>query len=606
MTCADRKSGILSRNLLAALICLFLPLPASSSPKLPLVDLAELAADHSVSPPMLIATGISPDITPAELIASPDDFAFLPRSEATPHFSGIKGDVWLRFQVTNTGADAHSAKFVLRFPYLKRVDLYELRADGNVQHSTAGAAIAVTGKAVPAAYPVFSLDLPPGITREYFARIQNSSLIILPAKITAEPRFARETTLESVAWSLLLGAVIAFAVYAASMSMRDSQNAFRLYLCFALSTALYILVSSGLLNALIGTHLDFNFTQIMFFAQAMVIAFGTMFTMTFLAMEKHAPRLFGIFYALTFIGIVSGLGFLLPAWLARYAFFITTGAGPLIIAAGLTSMAASGITGARSLLIAWAPCLIASILLYMRILDITPYIPINGFLLPLALAITLGYLSTVLGGRVRQTEFWANTDTVTGLGNRRLIDQLRDLESHHPGERYGAAVAIDLDQFKPINDTFGQEAGDNVLISVAEKLRTHFSGRGDIFRIGGDEFLVLGYHWHSRMEIITQANAFLQANMTPLRHDGNSLLVGASIGIAFYDHGAGFASMLQQADALLAEVKTDGGGAIRIADQRTRTRRPAQPILFADNNDSSVHLDRLFGPTHARKITGQN
>lgn len=600
MTYTEEKTGIWRRAFIAVLLLFSLPVAASAetgqSAAPSVMDLAQLAPGAVIRPDMTLVAGIDRALPPEEVIAQAGQFNFRPMpATGAPQFTPRDGDVWLQFRLTNSSPDISSAKLVLRFPYLEHVDLYDVRADGSIHHSTAGSAIPVTGDGVAAAYPAFQLNVMPGQSRDYFVRVHSSTIIVLPVTIASEAAFSRRTTMETLLWSVIAGAAIAFAIYAASMSFTASNGAFRLYVCFALSAAVYILLSSGLLNALVGMHMSFNFTRLVFFAQAMVMAFGTMLLMAYLDMQRQAPRLFRVFYVFAFIGVLTGVGFLLPGWLARILFFVATGIGPIIIVGGLALMARTGIAGARSIFVAWFPCLLATVWIYLRVLDLTPYVPINHFLLPLAFAFTLAYLSAVFGGRMRQTEFWANTDPLTGLGNRRLLDQLCELESRQPGERYGAAVAIDLDKFKPVNDTFGHAAGDALLIAVAEKMRTHFSGRGDIFRVGGDEFLILGYHWQSRMDIITQANAFLQANLVPVRHEESVLTVGASIGIAFYDHNTGFATMLRQADAELYHVKSSGNGGIRIADQRKRDRRKSEPVLLADNDETHEHISKMFG-----------
>ena len=582
------------RPVLAALIsCLFLPALAAQA--LPSTNIGNLARDASFTPRMEIAGGIDPSTAPDQVITAPEKFGFKPTGAKTPQYASRSGDVWLRFALSNSSKDVQSAKLALRFPYLEQTDLFERRPDGTFQHSTTGSAVPVTGSAIAAAYPAYHLYLAPNETREYYLRVRSSSLILLPVTISSEASFTRQLMTETLIWSLIVGAALAFAIYAASMSLTAANGAFRVYICFALAVALYILLSSGLVNALIGMNLHFNFGRMVFFTQAMMMAFGTMFIMVFLDMEKQAPRLHRVFYLIAFVSVLTGISFLLPAWISRLSFFIATGVGPIVLVIGLAIMSVSGISGARSALVAWLPCLIATLWIYLRILDVTPYLPINHFLLPLAFAFTLAYLSAVLGGQMRQTEFWANTDAMTGLGNRRLLDRICDLESRQTSERYGAAVAIDLDKFKPVNDSFGHAAGDAVLVSIAEKLRAHFGGRGDIFRVGGDEFLILGYHWQSRMDIITQANAFLKATLTPLQFEENYLCVGASVGIAFLDHRTGFSGMLRQADAELYHVKATGRGGIRISDQRQRDRRKSEPVVFADNDDTEERVARMFG-----------
>lgn len=592
------KSNRLRVAVTAAIAWLFLPFLALASEPGGKFDLAKLPADASFTPDMHVAHGVDPSVSPADIIAAGDEIGFKPAGKKPPQFASADGDVWLRFSLTNSSLDVQSAKLALRFPYLERTDLFEVRPDGSLHHSTAGSAVPITGNAIAAAYPSYHLYVPPKASRDYYIRVRSSSMILLPVTIASEASFAQRMTMETLIWSLIVGAALAFAIYAASMSMTAAKGAFRIYIFFALSAALYILLSSGLLNALIGMHLNFNFSRIVFFAQAMMMAFGTMFIMVFLDMARQAPRLYRAFYFIAFVSVLTGMSFILPTWLGRLSFFIATGIGPFVLVAGLSWMAAQGIVGARSALIAWLPCLMATVWIYLRLFDVTPYVPINHFLLPLAFAFTLAYLSAVLGGQVRQAEFWANNDAMTGLGNRRLLDRICELENRQTSERYGTAVAIDLDNFKPVNDSYGHAAGDAVLVAVAEKLRAHFGGRGDIFRTGGDEFLILGYHWQSRMDIISQANAFLQSILTPLHFEDNYIAIGASIGIAFHDHRTGFQGMLRQADSELYHVKANGRGGIRIADQRQRDRRRSEPVIFADNDQTDDRVARMFGTSH--------
>lgn len=583
-----------------ALGWLFLPLMASAGEPLRAIDIAGLPTDAAFTPTFQFVENIDPARTPEDVIASAGTLDFKLADSKPPQFSAWQSDVWLRFALKNSGPDVQSAKFALRFPYLQRTDLFEIRPDGSLHQSTAGSAVAVTGSGIAAAYPAYHLLVPPGESREYFVRVRSTSLIVLPVVIASEANFARHIAVETLIWSLIIGAALSFAVYAGSMSFAVADGSFRIYICFALSVAIYILLSSGLATAIFGMHLHFNFGQIVFFTQAMMMAFGTMFIMVFLDMEKQAPRLYRVFYAIAFISALTAISAGLPSWVGRVSFYIATGAGPVILVAGLAIMSSSGISGARSALIAWLPCLLATVWVHLRMTDMAPYLPINLHLLPLAFAFMLAYLSAVLGGRARQAEFWSNADAMTGLGNRRLLDRICELENRQTSERYGAAVAIDLDNFRLVNETFGHSAGDAVLVSMAEKLRAHFGGRGDIFRTGGDEFLVLGYHWQSRMDIITQANAFLQSAQTALQHEDNYITVGASIGIAFHDHKTGFAGMLRQADAELYHVKSSGRGVIRIADQRKRDRRRSEPVIFAENDDTEDRVARMFGTYNRR------
>ncbi|MFN7054388.1 diguanylate cyclase domain-containing protein [Hyphomonas sp.] len=586
-------SGFSLRVIAAAMMLLVLTLSAQAEESgadarafapAPVMDIAQLAKGGSWRIAADYLHRADQDMTPDALIEGAEGAGFAPITDLPLQVRNTNGEVWIRFRLANSSNESRSAKFYILFPYLEQVDLFAMRPDGDVRHSSTGAAMASTGKAVSAPYPAFHLQVPAGETLTYFVRIRSSTIMILPLQLASESAFTNLLTTHTLIWSLLIGAALGFAIYAASMSLTASKGVFRIYVGFALASALYIVLSSGVLSALIGDRIDFNLGRTVYFAQAIALAFGTIFMINFLSMQTVAPRLYRAFYVIACLGLLTGVSFVFPSEVARVLFFAATGAGPLVLAGGLVWMAARDVRGARSAAIAWLPCLLATVWIYLRLPDVTPYLAVNHFLLPVALAFTLAYLSALLGGQVRESDIWANSDSLTGLGNRRLLTYITELENRQPGERYGAAVAIDLDRFKPVNDAHGHAAGDAVLVAVAERLRTQFAGRGDLFRLGGDEFLVLGYQSVTRMEILERTDAFLQAMSQPVMHEAERLTVGASAGVAFHDHRHGFAEMLKQADSELYHVKQSGRGGLRIADQRKRNRRGVEPVILADND----------------------
>jgi hypothetical protein len=282
-------SGILRVAVCAALGWLVLSFGALASEPPATTDIAGLQEAGMLSPRLELARGIDPGMTAEEVIASADSLGFEPAPKKTPQFSAREGSVWLRFSASNSSPDVQSAKLAIRFPYLERVELYEVRPDGSLLKSTAGSASTVTGNGIAAAYPAYHLLIPGNEQRDYYIRIQTASIILLPVTLSSEAVFAQRVAMETLLWSPIVGAALAFATYAASMSLKSANGAFKVYIFFALSTALYILLSSGLLNALVGRTIDFNFSRMVFFAQALTMASGTLFIMTFLDMESR-PR----------------------------------------------------------------------------------------------------------------------------------------------------------------------------------------------------------------------------------------------------------------------------------------------------------------------------
>src|SRR5262249_55797440 len=130
--------------------------------------------------------------------------------------------------------------------------------------------------------------------------------------------------------------------------------------------------------------------------------------------------------------------------------------------------------------------------------------------------------------------------------------------------RYGTTVAVlflDLDRFKPVNDSLGHAAGDELLVQVAQRLRASLR-RGDVVaRFGGDEFVVLCEHPAGQREMRELANRLINALSEPVSVSGWTAAVGASVGIAIGGGGRITIDVLiRDADAALYQAKELGRG----------------------------------------------
>jgi diguanylate cyclase len=132
-----------------------------------------------------------------------------------------------------------------------------------------------------------------------------------------------------------------------------------------------------------------------------------------------------------------------------------------------------------------------------------------------------------------------------------------------------AVLCIDLDGFKPINDSLGHAAGDEVLVAVAARLRAGVRDTHTVARLGGDEFAVLLEDAGSPSMAFQVAQRVLQALHAPLVVSGSPVLVGASIGLAVSAAGAERADeLLRRADAAMYAAKRAGKGRLVADDPR--------------------------------------
>lgn len=133
-----------------------------------------------------------------------------------------------------------------------------------------------------------------------------------------------------------------------------------------------------------------------------------------------------------------------------------------------------------------------------------------------------------------QTRNLAHTDPLTGLANRRLLDeQIADLLRPTSRTRPFKLALLDLDGFKPVNDRYGHAFGDKLLCSVAARLCEVIGGEGLVVRQGGDEFAVL-IPSDSALMKAPLADQLLIALVRPHMIDGLPIAVGASVGVALW------------------------------------------------------------------------
>jgi diguanylate cyclase (GGDEF)-like protein/PAS domain S-box-containing protein len=157
----------------------------------------------------------------------------------------------------------------------------------------------------------------------------------------------------------------------------------------------------------------------------------------------------------------------------------------------------------------------------------------------------------------------ANMDVLSGLPNRGRVRQLlgEALSNAQATNVPCAIMFLDLDGFKPVNDTFGHPKGDAVLKSVAQRLVKEVGDAGHVGRMGGDEFAIVLRDGQSRKIIEDLADRLIAAVAQPYHIDKIEIRIGVSIGCAFGPiDGQSVDDLIQKADLALYEAKAQGRG----------------------------------------------
>lgn len=157
--------------------------------------------------------------------------------------------------------------------------------------------------------------------------------------------------------------------------------------------------------------------------------------------------------------------------------------------------------------------------------------------------------------------YLAEHDTLTGLPNRALVtDRLSQALASARRESHGVALLyIDLDRFKPVNDTHGHAVGDLLLREAAQRMRDCVRESDTVGRFGGDEFVVLLPRVEVPDDALRVAEKIRSALVAPFLVSGLSLEVSSSIGVALYpEDGRSESSLLLAADRAMYEAKRSG------------------------------------------------
>lgn len=192
-------------------------------------------------------------------------------------------------------------------------------------------------------------------------------------------------------------------------------------------------------------------------------------------------------------------------------------------------------------------------------------------------------------------------DSLTGLPNRAHLMERIDRALARQSEETMALLFLDLDRFKQVNDTFGHQAGDEVIWEFASRAARHLRRQDTFGRLGGDEFAILLREVESRDEIEAFCDRIIDTARASFSVSGGRATVGVSIGYALADEAVERGELLRRADIALYAAKNDGRSCYRRyseeLDASMRERRDLEQDLRraieAQTGELAVHYQPL-------------
>jgi len=202
--------------------------------------------------------------------------------------------------------------------------------------------------------------------------------------------------------------------------------------------------------------------------------------------------------------------------------------------------------------------------------------------------------------------YLARHDGLTDLSNRRNFHEIMEKNQNNftkentKDPQIMAVLSIDLDRFKPINDNFGHDAGDEVIKEVGRRILLHVGLNGSVARLGGDEFAALIGPVSSYIEIEKIADKITQAILKPIKWDGIELNITASIGISTSPNdGQDTQSLMKNSDLALYYAKKQLGGSYCFFEEEMDAKRKKRQIIenglrqALEKNELTLHYQPL-------------
>lgn len=506
-----------------------------------------------------------------------DSVRALPAGDFTPVGAPVfsrpftDASYWFRLPLHNPTPHILERLLWLEAPWLHRIDGYLLAADGQRIQFALGNGLPFERRSLPLLPPNQRLTLPPGDSLLYL-RVQTPDPFIVSLNLMPERDFLLDQRTRSLHTGLIYGAILSLLLFNLLLfpcAVGRYQLAYVGYLgSFLLMNAAYNNVTFPLLFARQPGWQDWMQSGAIF---AFLIT-GLVFTRSFLGLAQCHRRLArltrGLIWGLLALALVTPLlGYATHVHLAIILSSLTSSYCCLV---GCYSWW-RGNGSARFFLLGAASGLLGTLVTSLTVMGVLPYSYLGYKALDLGLVLDGVLMSLALADRLRQTreqqlraQLEATTDSLTGLLNRRAFDKLApELLARARRGAPLAALALDLDGFKQLNDTQGHLCGDAMLRHVARLIDTRRRLNDKAFRLGGDEFLLLLPDTDA-----AQAEALLRRLQRcfacqPLHHQGQVLPVQLSLGLAQWQPEEGsLAGLLKRADQAMYAHKRQGRAAL--------------------------------------------
>ena len=562
---------------LAIAFCGFASLVNAQQQPLALID---SSPSVEVWPAVSILTDPSKDLRIGQILEKQPEFK--PPNTAYATLGLRKEAVWLRFPVTV--APQSNGQWVLDIDYavINKINLYVLSGTKIVYEATMGNLQPSAERPIRSRAHTVAIVLQPGQSYDFYLRVENNGSMILPITLSKPSNFLARTLQEQMIQGLLTGLALCLLVYSLANWLTLREHLFAKYALLVTGSLMFSLLQFGIGAQYIWPGSAWMELHMGGLAALTASTGSFLFIEQALAGPDTKPWFSRTMKGGAAVLVICGIGYALDWIDVRQITMIvsTIGMAPSLLGMpGAIKRARRGDSVGTYFLVAWAVYLISAVVL---IEVIKGNIGVNFWTLhSFQFGATLDMLlfMRVLGLRTKalQSEIQAahrerdsfhslaHSDPLTGLANRRSLNtSISQAIGRADAGHMLAVYMLDLDGFKQVNDRFGHDVGDELLIAVASRLKSTLRTSDLVARLGGDEFLVLSTDLKHEQQARDIGDKLLAAFALPFNLSNQACKIGITIGYALAPQdGHDTASLLKRADAAMYAGKNSGKNCVR-------------------------------------------
>lgn len=497
---------------------------------------------------------------------------------------------WLRFEVRRLDHNPGDELLEIAYPVLDHVDAWVLQRGRVISHYRMGDKQAFASRPIAHRFFLVPLRLDPGETYTVVLRVRTDSAMQVPLRIWQQQAFFEHDQYRLLAEGLYFGSMLVMVLYNFFVFIIVRERNYLSYVMYVLSILLFMASLNGFAFQFLWPGATQWNDEVILLTLSGTVFFGTVFSIRFLSLAEHVPRLIPAMRTLC----VGALLLMAAAFLFSYGVLIrlTIGVATFACLAGLIASGVrwrQGDPTARFYTLAWSSMLLGGIVLAMNKFQWLPQNLFTDHAAQFGSALEVVLLSFALAERIneekrlrfnaqqdaleseRKTRFaqaetldaqrvanarleqrvqertlaleeanarlaeLSATDQLTGLKNRRYLDGLLHDEFSRC-LRYSRSISLlllDIDHFKRFNDSYGHQVGDDCLRAVAGALREAVRHQVDqVARYGGEEFCVVLPETDAEGAVVVADRIRLAVEALQFVVNGQRVPVTVSVGVA--------------------------------------------------------------------------